>query len=698
MPAKLVKSIGRTLDARPDRLDLRDREFMPSVVSLPDQWPNDAAIHRLLPSYCKAGLILDQGSEGACTGFGLACVVNYLSWRVQLANGNAGGKRAKKQEPVSPRMLYHLARFYDEWPGEDYKGSSCRGALKAWHKHGVCTDHLWPYRNAAGDVRFVKPDSQWAQDALQRRLGVYYRVNRSSVVDMQAAILEIGAIYVSSDVHDGWGLPRSKNPINGHAALPTIGHIRKADSLGGHAFALVGFNRIGFVVQNSWGLGWGNCGFAVLPYEEWVKYGTDAWTAALGVPASAAKVPAVPVRSKEKVVIARAGAIAFTSTKKAPVPKVRKEVAPWSAEDAYRHTVVMGNDGAVINRIVTHEGSEDCMREVACDAPLAFMKGGAKPKRLVIYAHGGLNSEDASIERIQTLAPYFRANGVYPLFLTWRTGPSETLSSILEDELKKIPRPEGDVGDVFERVKETVAEVLDRTVEVLARPAAKPIWSQMKQNAAASVDVGRGCTLLADALASLQAQLPQLEIHLVGHSAGSIILGHLLDLLPGRQLAVKSCHLYAPACTVRFALDHYVPAIDNDVLPGRRLHIHVLADANEICDTVGPYRKSLLYLVSRALENCHKMPILGLEQVYESKANPKWHETEQANLRTWQKFWQGLGAALDIVADKQVSTGTLGRRIQAAHGSFDNDAATIETTLKRITNEKPVFPIEWLDY
>ena len=47
-----------------------------------------------------------------------------------------------------------------------------------------------------------------------------------------------------------------------------------------------------------------------------------------------------------------------------------------------------------------------------------------------------------------------------------------------------MPRPEGDFGDLFERVKETAAEVLDRTVEVLARPAAKPIWSQMKQNAA----------------------------------------------------------------------------------------------------------------------------------------------------------------------------------------------------------------------
>ena len=706
MAAKFVKSIGRTLDARPDRLDLRDREFTPSVVSLPDHWPDDATVRKLVPTYCKAGLILDQGEEGACTGFGLACVVNYLHWR------NALGNRRAKHETASPRMLYHLARFYDEWPGEDYDGSSCRGALKAWHKHGVCVDSLWPYRDAEEKVRFITPFEGWAEDALNRRLGVYYRVNRASVVDMQAAILEIGAIYVSGDVHDGWAVA-SKKKIIGHSALPVIGSLRKQDSLGGHAFALVGFNRTGFVVQNSWGLAWGNCGFAILPYEDWVKYGIDAWTCALGVPAGASVAPAsskgktvtaraarasaVPVSSKGKTVIARAGNVAFLSSAKTQMPKVTKDVERWSAEEAYRHTIVTGNDGLVINRIVTHENASACIRDLACDTPAQVFKTGSKAKRLVIYAHGGLNSEDASIDRIRTLAPYFAANGAYPLFLTWRTGPTETLSSILEDELKKVPRPEGDAG-LFERVKETVAEVLDRTIEVLARPAAKPIWSEMKQNAASSADDGRGCAMLTDALASLKEQVPGLEIHLVGHSAGSILLGHLLDLLPRRQLQAASCHLYAPACTVRFALDHYVPAIENGALNRKQLQIHLLSDDNEICDTVGPYRKSLLYLVSRALESCHKMPILGLQQVFDSKFNRKWHDSEQSTLKAWQKFWSSTGGELNVVADKQVPTGTLGRLIQAAHGSFDNDATTIQATLRRITGEAPKFPVEWIDY
>jgi hypothetical protein len=75
-------------------------------------------IDEALPAYRQDGMILDQGTEGACTGFGLAAVVNYLLWTA------ARSRRDRMPAKVSTRMLFHLARFYDEWPGEDYQGSS----------------------------------------------------------------------------------------------------------------------------------------------------------------------------------------------------------------------------------------------------------------------------------------------------------------------------------------------------------------------------------------------------------------------------------------------------------------------------------------------------------------------------------------------------------------------------------------------
>ncbi len=46
---------------------------------------------------------------------------------------------------VSPRMFYEMAKHYDEWPGENYSGSSARGAMKGWNKHGMCAESTWKY-------------------------------------------------------------------------------------------------------------------------------------------------------------------------------------------------------------------------------------------------------------------------------------------------------------------------------------------------------------------------------------------------------------------------------------------------------------------------------------------------------------------------------------------------------------------------
>src|SRR4051794_37168110 len=63
-----AEKIGRKLDAVPDRIDIRDWVYHPSLAPLPDQVVNCDMVPE----------ILNQGSEGACTGFALAAVVNYL--------------------------------------------------------------------------------------------------------------------------------------------------------------------------------------------------------------------------------------------------------------------------------------------------------------------------------------------------------------------------------------------------------------------------------------------------------------------------------------------------------------------------------------------------------------------------------------------------------------------------------------------
>ena len=174
---KSLSNIARraALNVKRDATDLRDRLYMPPPRSLPQIFPADDDLRQYMGAYTRAGLILDQGREGACTGFGLACVINYLRWQ-------AAG-RPIKLESVSPRMLYKFARQYDEYEGENYEGSSCRGALKGWYHNGVCLESKWPYTTGENSL----PVPGWDIDAAEHTLGVYYRINPQDITDVQAA-------------------------------------------------------------------------------------------------------------------------------------------------------------------------------------------------------------------------------------------------------------------------------------------------------------------------------------------------------------------------------------------------------------------------------------------------------------------------------------------------------------------------------
>ena len=166
---------NRVLNVRPDAPDLRDRYYEPALIPLNKDLDNS-----------KPDLVLDQGQEGACTGFGLAAVINFLRYR------------RDEQILVSARMLYEMARKHDEWPGEDYAGSSCRGAIKGWKNMGVCSEELWPYSTGNPDQLNIAR----AREARSTILGAYYRL-QTNLNDYHAALNETGAVYVSATVHSG---------------------------------------------------------------------------------------------------------------------------------------------------------------------------------------------------------------------------------------------------------------------------------------------------------------------------------------------------------------------------------------------------------------------------------------------------------------------------------------------------------------
>jgi len=176
---------------------------------------------------------------------------------------------------------------------------------------------------------------------------------------------------------------------------------------------------------------------------------------------------------------------------------------------------------------------------------------------------------------------------------------------------------------------------------------------------------------------------------------------------------IASLALYAPACTVEFANATFKPAVESGQLNGRRFVIHNLSDRREQEDSVGPYGKSLLYLVSRALELVHKTPILGLARSFEPRFNgtPQWNDENvelrdrfTAELKAWQKFWSSLPGPAEshlVLEDRpsvRMGSVSTSSSCPVSHGCFDNHAEALNDAIQLITGRKPVVPVEDLDY
>jgi hypothetical protein len=175
---------------------------------------------------------------------------------------------------------------------------------------------------------------------------------------------------------------------------------------------------------------------------------------------------------------------------------------------------------------------------------------------------------------------------------------------------------------------------------------------------------------------------------LVGHSAGSILFGHWLDELTKRKMQVASLTLYAPACTVAFANRHYLNAYEKKIIQKDKTFIHMMDDERERADSVALYKKSLLYLVSRALEDIHKTPLLGMAASWDMeymKQKDIYNHAQYAEIKRWIKNANDIQCFTYGKSKSKVKTSRKNDYTDLAHGSFDNDINVIEQTIKQIS-------------
>lgn len=206
---------------RREKFDVRDENYQ--IGDVPAELRKAAEGKPRRYRYWNEGKTrVNQGSVPACVG---------AAWVHYLINGPV------KQDPkLIPNFIdvYRMAQDVDEWPGNNYAGTSVRAGAKVFQQLGFIQNYFWGW----------------------------------SVEQAADAILNIGPVVAGTIWTRGMSYPDKEGIIR------VTGQID-----GGHAYLVNGVNldKAMFRMEQSWFPSWGATGNAFIPFEEMEKlFSADA--------------------------------------------------------------------------------------------------------------------------------------------------------------------------------------------------------------------------------------------------------------------------------------------------------------------------------------------------------------------------------------------------------------------------------------
>lgn len=183
----------------------------------------------------------NQGTEPHCVA---------VSWSHWLEDGPVIQDTVQNR----PKPLFNITDFYracqrvDQWPGEDYSGTSVRAGAKVLKDLGIVTEYRWAF----------------------------------TVDEIILTLLTFGPMVIGTKWYDKMQFPDRHGLIR-----------PKGRALGGHAYILNGVDvdREYFRIKNSWGKQWGDYGHAYISFDDFERIFKDNGEACI---ASEIKVNEVP--------------------------------------------------------------------------------------------------------------------------------------------------------------------------------------------------------------------------------------------------------------------------------------------------------------------------------------------------------------------------------------------------------------------
>src|SRR4249919_1326585 len=269
MPIK-IKGFGR----RKDLVDVRD--YTPETQQVKEILRDDklrTKLNEIIPvsvdnrKFCSP--VEDQGNLGSCTAHAGTALYEYME---RKAYGSAGqfinGSRL---------FLYKTTRFLMGQEGIGDSGAYIRTTLGAIRMFGIPPEQYWPYTDKDPEFDLEPPTlvtamaKEW-QSVKQFRLD--YSDNTDENIKRMKEYLAKGyAMQI------GFTVSSSYTQADKTGAIPYPSTNEAVE--GGHSVLIVGYDDTikipnsnnkdyetgAFLIQNSWGVDWGDKGFGWLPYR-----------------------------------------------------------------------------------------------------------------------------------------------------------------------------------------------------------------------------------------------------------------------------------------------------------------------------------------------------------------------------------------------------------------------------------------------
>lgn len=199
----MTEHAGRVFDRVP-KWDPRNMAFLLSSREHPE---SVVLYEKRRTRHWTVKTVLDQGSEGACVGYGSTHYCQSTPQSQPRSDGSFA------------RSLYIEAQELDEWPGENYEGTSVLGGMKALKTEKRVSGYLWA----------------------------------TSTDEMAKFIGYVSPVVIGVDWHENMMDVDAGGFV--HATGATVG---------GHCVCVCGYDDKDktFTIVNSWGASWGEGGYA----------------------------------------------------------------------------------------------------------------------------------------------------------------------------------------------------------------------------------------------------------------------------------------------------------------------------------------------------------------------------------------------------------------------------------------------------